>query len=235
MSSTSIPEESHSHSQQRDGTETEESSSPLQSHLNSLHSPTTPLSSIVQALHSLLLNPKHYLKPSISPTGRRLVTLMLTTSDNTATSLTGTAGLNTLGNIHLTSGRRCTDEHASFKTRLLHASLDEPIEKLYNASEDLLRDGLSNGTVRIPPVREDEMGECPCCRGDPDAVILCGFHHGRAFFFEEDEYKALWGDEERCGFMSGAGGVWLMAKKEMVERMMEAEEEEERTKAESKL
>ncbi|KAL4984307.1 hypothetical protein BDW68DRAFT_190616 [Aspergillus falconensis] len=234
MSSTSIPADSDSQLQPHDGTEREESASLLQSHLNSLHSFTTPLSSIVQALHSLLLNPNHHLKPSISPTGKRLITLTLTTSDNIITSLTGAADLNTLGNIHLKSGTRCTDEHASFKTRLLHASLDKPIEELYNESEDLLREGLNNGTVRIPSVSEDEMGECPCCRGDPDAVILCGFHHGRAFYYEEDEYRAIWGDEEGCGSMSGAGKVWLMAKREMVERMMEAEEEE-RKKGETKL
>ncbi|KAL4996917.1 hypothetical protein BDV10DRAFT_171029 [Aspergillus recurvatus] len=226
MSSTSIPEESHSQSQPLDGTETEESPSPLQSHLNSLHSPTTPLFSIVQALHSLLLSPNHHLTPSISPTGKRLIALTLTTSDDINISLTGTADLNTLGNIYLTSATRCTDEHASFKTRLLHDSLNEPIEGLYSASQDLLREGLNNGTVQIPPVSEDEMEECPCCRGDPDAVILYGFHHGRAFYYEEDEYRAIWGDEEGWGLMSRAERVWLMAKREMVERMMEAEEEE---------
>ncbi|KAL5050805.1 hypothetical protein BDW71DRAFT_173229 [Aspergillus fruticulosus] len=110
MSSTSIPADSDSQLQPHDGTEREESASLLQSHLNSLHSFTTPLSSIVQALHSLLLNPNHHLKPSISPTGKRLITLTLTTSDNIITSLTGAADLNILGNIHLKSG---TSTHRS--------------------------------------------------------------------------------------------------------------------------
>ncbi|KAL4744031.1 hypothetical protein BDV11DRAFT_176741 [Aspergillus similis] len=233
MPSTSIPPESDSQLQPHNEAEREESASPLQSHLNYLHSPTTPLSTVVQALHWLLLNPDFHLTPSISPTGKRLITLTSTASDDTTPSLTGTADLNTLGNIHLASGTRCRNEHASFKTRLLHASLDKPIEELYGASQNLLSEGLNNGTVRIPPLSEDEMDECPCCRGDPDAVILCGFHHGDAFYFEEDEYRAIWGNEEGCGYMSGSGGVWLQAKKEMVERMMEAEEE--KYKGESKL
>ncbi|KAL4973954.1 hypothetical protein BDW66DRAFT_141048 [Aspergillus desertorum] len=234
MSSTSVPPESESRLQPHNGTEGEESASPLQSYLNSLHSFTTPLPSIVQALYSLLSNPNQHLTPSITPTGKRLITL--TPGDSTVISLTGTAELNTIGKIHLTCGTRCTDEHASFETRLLHASLDEPIEELYNASEELLREGVSNGTVLIPPASEDEIGKCPCCRGDPDAVILSGFHHNRALYFEEDEYKAIWGDEEGCGFMSGAGKVWLMPKKEMVERILrEKEGKNKKALEESKL
>jgi hypothetical protein len=233
MSSTSIPPESNSQLQPHNGAEKEEFVSPLQSHLNYLHSPTTPLSTVVQALHWLLLNPDLHLTPSISPTGKRLITLTSTASADTTPSLTGTADLNTLGSIHLTSGTRCRDEHASLKTRLLHVSLDEPIERLYDASQKLLSEGLNNGTVRIPPISEDEMDECPCCRGDPDAVILFGFHHGKALYFEEDEYRAIWGNEESSGLMSGSEGVWLMARKEMVERIMEAEEE--KNKGVSKL
>ncbi|KAL4763670.1 uncharacterized protein BDW70DRAFT_131311 [Aspergillus foveolatus] len=225
MSSTSIPPESDSQLQPHNGAEKEGSVSRLQSHLNYLHSPTTPLPTVVQAHHWLLLNPDFHLTPSISPTGKRLITLTSTASADTTPSLTGTADLNTLGRIHLTSATRCRDEHATLKTRLLHVSLDEPIEKLYDASQKLLSEGLNNGTVRFPPISEDEMGECPCCRGDPDAVILFGFHHGNALYFEEDEYKAIWGDEEGSGLMSGSEGTWLMARKEMVERIMEAEEE----------
>ncbi|KAL4815424.1 hypothetical protein BDW67DRAFT_164004 [Aspergillus spinulosporus] len=228
MPSTSIPPESDSQLQPHNGAEREESVSPLQSHLNYLHSPTTPLSTVVRALHRLLLNPELRLTPSVSPTGKRLITLTSTASTDTTPSLTGTADLNTLGTIHLTAGTRCRDEHASLKLRLLHASLDEPIEELYDASDKLLREGLANGTVRIPPISEDEMNECPCCRGDPDAVILLGFHHGKALYFEEDEYRAIWGNEEGSGIMSGSEGVWLMARKEMVERMAEAEEEKDK-------
>lgn len=233
MSSTSIPPESDSQLQPHNGAEKEESVSPLQSHLNYLHSPTTPLSTVVQAVHWLLLNPDFHLTPSISPTGKRLITLTSTASADATPSLAGTADLNTLGRIHLASATRCRDEHASLKTRLLHVSLDEPIEKLYDASQKLLREGLDNGTVRFPPLSKDEMDECPCCRGDPDAVILFGFHHGNGLYFEEDEYRAIWGDQEYHGLWSGSDGTWLMARKEMVERMVEAEEE--KNKGVSKL
>ncbi|KAL4751371.1 hypothetical protein BDW72DRAFT_173917 [Aspergillus terricola var. indicus] len=143
MLSTSIQPESNSQLQPHTGTGREESASPLQSHLNKLHSPTTPLSTVVQALHSLLLNPDLHLTPSISPTGKRLITFASNASEDTTISLTGTADLNTLGSIYLKSGTRCRDEHASFETRLLHTSLDKPIEELYDASQTLLSEGLN--------------------------------------------------------------------------------------------
>ncbi|KAL4804235.1 hypothetical protein BDV18DRAFT_142777 [Aspergillus unguis] len=195
----------------------------LSAHLQDLHNGTLSLHATIEAVGNLLPN----LTATISPTGIRLISIKRTNND---AKLTGEADLNTLGRIYLDCARRCTREHASFQTRLLHVSLEGAVGELYGASENLLSDGLKNGTVKFPPPGENDDVGCPCCRGDPDAVILFGFYQGEAFYFWEDEYKAMWGDEDEQGSSTSRDERWLMASKEQVERKLEEEK-----KAESKL
>ncbi|RDW81323.1 uncharacterized protein DSM5745_04880 [Aspergillus mulundensis] len=227
MLENTVPE-GHSSPQSHQNTE---NASPLQAYLNTLRDSSSPLSTTVEALHSLFTNPIHKLTPSITPAGKRLFSI--TNTENP--SLSGTADLNTLGRIHLVAADRCTRAHAPLKMRFMHASLDEPIEELYGESEDLLRAGLKDGSVVFPPLDENERGVCACCRGDPDAVILCSFHHNEALFFFEDEYRVLFGEERECGSRSGGGERWLMASKEQIERKIEEEEKAINMEKESKL
>ncbi|KAA8652866.1 hypothetical protein EYZ11_003137 [Aspergillus tanneri] len=152
------------------------------------------------------------LKTSISPAGMRLIT---------HPAYDGFGNLDTLGRLYLQCGSRCTAQHATFDTRLLHATLDPIMASLYNASEDERRSGINAGTIILPAV--SERG-CACCRGDPDALILAGFVYNEALFFEEEEYRRFWGDEESVGTMyQWNDGVrsrpWLQASKEQVERI----------------
>ncbi|KAL2871283.1 uncharacterized protein BJX67DRAFT_377068 [Aspergillus lucknowensis] len=188
--------------------------SPFQAHVDSLHS--LPLDTTIQALHSLL--PR--LTTSISPTGTRLVS---------HPDHAGLAKLDDLGRLYLDAAGCCTREHAAFKTRLLHVSLDKIVEEVYIASEDQLEKGLKDGTVKIPPLGPDEDPGCACCRGDPDAVILSSFHWEEALYYLEDEYNVLWQGEESSGGKYGRGWTWLKASKEQVER------EVAKTEAASKL
>ncbi|KAL2815917.1 hypothetical protein BJX63DRAFT_152647 [Aspergillus granulosus] len=185
--------------------------SPLQAHVDTLHS--LPLEEIIQALHALL---PHF-TTSITPTGTRLV--------HSHPKYLGEAKLDDLGKLYLSSATRCTREHASCKTRLLHTALDKIIEELYNASEDQLRAGLKDGSVNIPPLGPDDDRGCACCRGDPDAVILCGFHIEESLHFWEDEYKSIWGEEPNTGGIYGSDYTWLKASKEQVEREAAKQEE----------
>lgn len=207
-------------------TSSQEELSPLQTHLNALQIRTLSLHATIEAIHDLLA----HLTPSISPTGTRLISVDPSNASDTISTLTGDGDLNTLGRVFLECADRCTREHAAFETRLLHASLDQPIEDLYGISHGILREGLKNETVRYPPPDPTQQPGCACCRGDPDAVILCSFHHGNALFFWESEYRALWGDERDTGFRGGLGECWLMATREQVERKIK-----EKDIAESKL
>jgi hypothetical protein len=152
------------------------------------------------------------LTTSITPTGERLVT---------HPTYEGTGKLDDLGVLYLRAADRCTRERASFKTRLLHVSLDSMIEALYASSQEQLDKGLEDGTVHLPPSLDEG---CACCNGEPFAVILSGFHEGNALFFWEDEYKAFWGEEESRGGRYGHGETWTMASREQVERAMAREE-----------
>lgn len=203
-------------------TETPESPSPLQTHLNTLHN--LPLQATIEAIHSLL----PYLTPSISPTGTRLVSY--TPSNSKASTdelntLTGHGTLDTLGRIYLKCADRCTREHAPFKTRLLHKDLDSVMVEIYDASQDLLMEGVKEGTVKIPPPGEGEVQMCPCCRGDPDATILMRLHEGIALYFWEDEYRELFGDEKEFAGIYSSEETFLMASREQVERKAREVEE----------
>ncbi|KKK22191.1 hypothetical protein P175DRAFT_0501097 [Aspergillus ochraceoroseus IBT 24754] len=161
-------------------------------------------------IHSLaVLLPQ--LVTSISATGDRVIT---------HPEYEGTGNLDDLGRIYLKAADRCTTEHASFSIRLLHVTLDSMMEGLYVSSQTQLRNGLKDGTVNMPP---SEAEECACCMGEPFAVILAGFHEKEALLFWEDEYRAIWGDEETQGGRYGAGKRWLRASMEQVERAMARE------------
>lgn len=150
---------------------------------------------------------------SVSPTCKYLIT---------HPGYEGEASLNDLGARFLRCAARCTNEHASFEARLLHHSLDEPFAELYRELYTIAMEGYKNGTM-VPEPREDRG--CACCRGDPDATILAGFHHGEAFFYEEAEYRAIWGDEPEHGGTYSPGRRCLGASKEQIERAMERERE----------
>ncbi|OOF99174.1 hypothetical protein ASPCADRAFT_2601 [Aspergillus carbonarius ITEM 5010] len=172
------------------------------------HLTTLPLHPRIQALHAL--TPE--LKPTISPTGTRLIT---------HPSYTGYAHLDPLGKLYLESGTACTEEHASLHTRLLHTSLDPIFESIYESSYEQLKSGLKDGTVVIAMDEENGPVGCACCRGDPDAVILAGFATERALYFFEDEYRALWGEEPEVGMTySSAEGTRLAASREQAERVL---------------
>lgn len=196
-------------------TQDPEQPSPLQTHLNTLHN--LPLHTTIEAIHSLL----PHLAPSISPTGTRLVSY--TPSDSSASTdklntFTGYGTLDTLGRIYLKCADRCTREHASFKTRLLHTDLDAAMEEIYSASQDLRMEGLEDGSVKIPLPGEDEVQICACCRGDPDATILMKFHEEIALYLWENEYRDLFGDEKNSAGRYGRDETFLMASREQVER-----------------
>lgn len=134
----------------------------------------------------------------------------------------GEARLNDLGNFFLACACRCTTENASFQTRLNHHSLDEPFEELYGQLYKILMAGYKDGSMVPEP--KDDTG-CACCRGDPDATILNGFHNGNAFYYEEQEYRDIWGDESEYGSSygrkeDGTRDVQLMASKQQVEEAL---------------
>ena len=168
-----------------------------------------PLLETITAIANLFPN----LKGSVSPTCKYPIS---------HPDYEGEASLNDLGARFLRCASRCTDEHASFETRLLHNSLDEPFAELYGELYTIAMEGYKNGTM-VPEPREDKG--CACCRGDPDATILAGFHHEEAFYYEEAEYRAIWGDEEARGGSYSPGRTCLMASKEQIEKAMERERE----------
>ncbi|KAL4960424.1 uncharacterized protein BDV14DRAFT_182759 [Aspergillus stella-maris] len=194
-----------------------ESISPFQAYLDTLHSEDANLHSTIQAISDLV----PHLTTSISPIGTRLIAVTHPSTSNI--NLSGTAILDTLGSLYLSAARRCTETHASFATRLLHNSLEQAMEDLYVASEDQLDAGLKDGSVKFPPPDPNVVQGCACCRGDPDATILSGFHTGEALFYDEPEYKQIFGDEKSCGSLRGANRSWLMASSEQVKRKKEEE------------
>ncbi|KAI9037678.1 uncharacterized protein KD926_000094 [Aspergillus affinis] len=160
------------------------------------------LDASIQALVELVPG----LTTSISPQGRRLVS---------HPNYEGLGDLDTIGGFYLSAAERCTTEHASFDTRLAHLSLEQNIYDLYCSSEDALRDGVKAGMVTRH--RPENMQGCLCCQGHPPSVILARFHEGNALFFEEEEYKRVWGDEYSIGTRRGVDHTWLMASKAQAE------------------
>lgn len=133
----------------------------------------------------------------------------------------GSGQLNDLGTLYLECAERCISEHAPFETRLQHVSLEEAMQKLYIEGYEQFKEGYEQGTI----VPEKSTGGCACCEGRPDAVILGGFHEGNALYFEEEEYRRIWGEQEGCGSRTGwdeAGNMekCVMASREQVEEAM---------------
>lgn len=173
----------------------------LQEYIDSI--PTLPLADAIQAIHSLT--------PSLTTTVTRNGK-----SQIHHPAYLGPANLDDLGRHFLDSAVRCQNEHASFQLRLLHHSLDDMFSSLYGKAFTIFREGYDNGS--IVPEPSDQEG-CPCCDGEPAAVIGCGFHEGRALLFEEEEYRRIWGDVEPCGKVYGRE-VWLWATRKQVEEAM---------------
>ncbi|CAG7965041.1 unnamed protein product [Penicillium olsonii] len=114
----------------------------------------------------------------------------------------GEGNLNDLGRIWLQLGRKCYSEHAPLQIRLVHQSMDDVFFQIYGATYDILKKGLADGTIPKPEV--DENLGCACCRGEPDATILAGFHENEALYFDREEYWALWGEQPNIGERHGA-------------------------------
>lgn len=128
---------------------------------------------------------------------------------------TGTGNLNDIGRLWLALGRKCYSEHAPLQVRLTHQSMDDPIYEIYGSTYDILKRGLADGTIELPPV-DGSMG-CACCAGEPDATILAGFHENEALYFDHEEYKALWGNQQNVGERYGASIHAIAASREQVE------------------
>jgi hypothetical protein len=135
----------------------------------------------------------------------------------------GTANLDELAKLYLSCGWRCEGENAAFDVRLLHLTLDPIFESLYLRSDEALEHAIAGGIVTTFP----ESGEgCAHCRGEPAAVIPGGFAAGEALWFEEEQYRRLWGSEESTGTRIAWDGngnqkqTSLMASKAQVEEAM---------------
>lgn len=181
----------------------------LQAHINHLIS--LPLEEIIQEILRLVPG----LTPSVSPTADRLIT-----HDH----YTGTAHLDKLGRLYLQIGRRCTEEHAFFATRLSYLPLDPLFLELYERCDDIRNAAIAAGTATKPSYKGQG---CLCCSGEPSAVILMGFADGKSLYFEEDEYRRLWGSTKSTGtrlFYEGKNRerrvCMLTASKEQVEALM---------------
>ncbi|PLN78675.1 hypothetical protein BDW42DRAFT_174356 [Aspergillus taichungensis] len=181
----------------------------LQTHVD--HLASLPLEETIQELLRLVPG----LTPSVSLTADRLII---------HDRYTGTAHLDVLGRLYLQTGSRCTAEHASFATRLSYLPLDPLFLRLYERSDDIRNAAIKAGTA-IEPSYEDEG--CPCCSGEPSAVILMGFADGESLYYDEEEYRRLWGSTESTGtrlFYEGENrerrACMLMASREQVEAMM---------------
>ena len=72
------------------------------------------------------------------------------------------------------------------------------------------------------PYREFQGGCCAHCSGEPAAVIPAGFVEGNALYFEEAEYKQLWGDVRPIGMTCSwePERTTCMATREQVEEAM---------------
>ncbi|PKY00368.1 hypothetical protein P168DRAFT_293629 [Aspergillus campestris IBT 28561] len=184
----------------------------LQAHID--HLPSLPLEETIQEILRLVPG----LTPSVSPAADRLIT-----HDN----YTGTAHLDKLGKLYLQTGSRCIAEHASLATRLSYLPLDALFLELYERSDDIRNAAITAGTATEPSY---EGQGCPCCSGEPSAVILMGFADGESLYFEEEEYRRLWGNVESVGTRlyyedgdSKRRVCMLMASKEQVGELMERE------------
>lgn len=184
--------------------------SQLQHRINEI--PNLALSDAIQAIVDLAPG----LTASVSPTGQYLIHHHY---------YKGPAHLNDLASHYLECGHRCTIEHAPFRLRLLHQTLDDVFDNLYGPAYKALRAGLNNGSI-VPPEREESRG-CACCAGEPDALVLAGFSTCEAFYFEEEEYRRLFGDQpdhgSRTSFWKDGEArqeTWIMASKEQLEEAM---------------
>lgn len=179
---------------------------PLQTRIDEMTN--LPLQEAVPALLDLSRN----LTTTLSPIGQRLVT---------HPNYSGTADLNDLGRFYIRCASRCTDESASFQTRLDHQTLDPIFDKFYRETNEAIQDALNSGALD-KPYNEFQGGCCAHCSGEPAAVIPAGFVEGNAFYFEEAEYKQIWGDVEPIGSTHS----WnperstCMARREQVEEAM---------------
>ncbi|KAJ5084881.1 hypothetical protein NUU61_009460 [Penicillium alfredii] len=181
---------------------------PLQEYIDNI--PTLALADAIQAIIDLTPG----LTTSVSATGDRLVA---------HPDYEGQGSLSNLGRYYLECAARCQTEHASFKVRLLHLTLDEVFDTLYRENNKIFEKGVKDGSVTLPEYEEG----CACCNGDPDALILAGFSTGESLLFTDKEYRQLWGDQESQGsshrnWVDGKGWTdhWLRASKEQVEEAM---------------
>ena len=155
-----------------------------------------------------------HLTTSLSPEGQRLVT---------HPGYTESVDLNHLARFYLDCGRRCTDEHAPFRLRLDYLVLDPIFYAFYEQTNSAINNALQTGAIS-QKYREFEGGCCAHCSGEPAAVIPAGFADNESLFFEEEEYRAHWGDAEPRGRKiphpdSGLKPV-CMASREQVEDAM---------------
>lgn len=179
---------------------------PLQTRIDEMT--ILPLQKAVPALLDLARN----LTTTLSPVGQRLVT---------HPNCTGMADLNDLGRFYIRCASRCTDEHAPFQTRLDHQSLDPIFNNLYKETDEAIMNALDSGALD-KPYREFQGGCCAHCSGEPAAVIPAGFVEGNALYFEEAEYKQLWGDVRPIGMTCSwePERTTCMATREQVEEAM---------------
>ncbi|KAJ5765501.1 hypothetical protein N7520_005060 [Penicillium odoratum] len=161
------------------------------------------LSDTIQAIADLLPGLTGY----VSPTCQYVITHQ---------DYSGDAPLNDLGGIFLKCAKRCTNENASFQTRLLHHSLEKPIEELFINLYNFAKAGIEIGLIKREPLDEEQAAVCACCRGDPDAVILLGFHQGKAFYYMEKEFRDNWGDAAESAWSTS----WNEETDEPVHRLM---------------
>ncbi|KAJ6005118.1 hypothetical protein N7540_012917 [Penicillium herquei] len=185
---------------------------PLETHISEIAN--RPLTDTIHAIVELFPG----LRGSVSPKCKYLIT---------HPGYSGEALLNDLGKLFLNCAERCKNENAPFQTRLLHNSLDEPFENFYGELYDEAKEGLLKGTIVQEPSTEEG---CACCRGDPDATILSGFHDGNAFYYTEEEYRGIWGDQSERGsstyYDEGRRITHLMASREQVEEALARAEAE---------
>lgn len=156
---------------------------PLQTRVDEMA--TLPLHEAIAALLDLTIQ----LTTTLSPEGQRLVT---------HPDYTDAADLNHLAKFYLRCGQRCGDEHAPFRLRLDYLTLDPRFNAYYEQTDNAIDNALQIGAIS-QPYQEFEGGCCAHCSGEPAAVIPAGFVEAESLFFEEDEYRAYWGNAAPCG------------------------------------
>lgn len=133
--------------------------------------------SAVAALYEILPG----IETSLSYSGERTITHK---------DYKGTANLNRLGWIYLGFGRRCGNESAPFKTRLLHYEMHKTMQTLFKSSRDLIQS--SKVTWLFNGFREFRIG-CGHCIGVPAAVIPHADRIDQPLLFYEGLFKKIWG------------------------------------------